>query len=81
MAIAGVVVREGPGGGEVSRVGLEGGEGEKSSDGGGGEMMICNRYQSCLSVLEDVRDGKAYLVGRSVHILEGGYQHPECLDG
>lgn len=41
MAVAGVVVALGIGGGEVRRAGLRGGEGEKSSDGGGGAMRIC----------------------------------------
>ena len=37
---AAVVVVDAAGGGEVSLVGLSGGEGEKSSDGGGGEIKI-----------------------------------------
>jgi hypothetical protein len=39
-AVAGVVVSEGPGGGEVSLVGWVGGDGENISSGGGGDMRI-----------------------------------------
>ena len=42
IAVAGVVVREGCGGGDVKRVGWTGGgEGENSSAGEGGAMSIC----------------------------------------
>jgi hypothetical protein len=39
--MAGVVVVEAAGGGEVRRVGSSGGEGAKISLGGGGAIMIC----------------------------------------
>lgn len=41
VAMAGVVVVEAGGGGDVSRVGLSGGEGAKISLGGGGATRIC----------------------------------------
>lgn len=69
-AVAGVVLVRGPGGGEVNRAGLSGGEGAKSSEGGGGEMRIWRKLKAFMSTkgAHLVRD----VLGASVLLRQSG---------
>jgi hypothetical protein len=44
VTVVGVVVRVGTGGGDVNLAGADGGDGENSSEGGGGLIRICHGY-------------------------------------
>jgi hypothetical protein len=72
VAIAGVVVVEAGGGGEVRRVGSSGGEGAKISLGGGGAIMIClSGYAFDLerNVLDERGCFALELLREAVHLL------------
>jgi hypothetical protein len=75
VAIAGVVVVEAGGGGEVRRVGSSGGEGANISLGGGGAIMICS-LGSCFGVEE-----KTYLMREVTLLLSSHERRYSCFVG
>ena len=67
-AVAGVVVKLGPGGGEVRRVGWVGGDGANISFGGGGFTRIYHESVSCSGFerIENLLDETDYSVPKAL---------------